>query len=226
MNEAMLTRNLDLVVRACRDIEHGHANPPSLDSLAAGAGLSRFHFHRLFKKVTRITPHSYLASTRARRVRSELLRATTVADAIYEAGFNSNGRFYEAADDILGMTPSSFRAGGRGELIEYCFGHGEDGVTLVALASKGICDVIVADDPDSAVHRVHTTFPYADYAPGSGACSRRAYQTILSVGPSTVCPRLPSDIRETVLDFLIRDAFRKVPYQGSVLPTPHAAAAR
>jgi AraC family transcriptional regulator of adaptative response/methylated-DNA-[protein]-cysteine methyltransferase len=221
MNEAMLARNLDLVVRACRDVERGHADPPSLDNLASGAGLSRFHFHRLFKKVTRITPHAYLASTRARRVRAELLRATTVADAIYEAGFNSNGRFYEAAPDILGMTPTSFRTGGKGELIQYCFGHGEDGVTLVALASKGICDVVVADDPNAAVYRVRATFPHAEFFPGSGACTQRAYQAILSVGPSTVCPKLPPDIRETVLDFLIRDSFRKVPYQGT---TPHAAA--
>nr|WP_052478151.1 helix-turn-helix domain-containing protein [Kibdelosporangium sp. MJ126-NF4]CTQ90393.1 ADA regulatory protein / Methylated-DNA--protein-cysteine methyltransferase (EC 2.1.1.63) [Kibdelosporangium sp. MJ126-NF4] len=215
----MLVRNLELVVEACRDIERGHADPPSLDDLAANAGLSRFHFHRLFKKVTRITPHSYLASSRARRVRAELSRAATVTDAFYNAGFNSNGRFYEAAPDILGMTPTRFRAGGEGELIEYCFGRGSDGVTLVALASKGLCDVIVADTPESAVRRLNTTFPKADFVAGSGACTEKAYQSILSVGPSTVSPKLPSDVRETVLDHLIRDEFRKVaPYRRTAMP--------
>ncbi|NVI91425.1 Ada metal-binding domain-containing protein [Actinomadura sp. BRA 177] len=115
---ATSARNLALVIRACRDIDgalgQDGAEAPSLDSLASGARVSRFHFHRMFKKATGITPRAYLSSSRARRVRTELLRASTVTDAIYNAGFNSNGRFYASAPDILGMTPTQFRAGGRG----------------------------------------------------------------------------------------------------------------
>ena len=105
-NEAPLAeRQAALVAKACRAIEEAD-EMPSLDALADAAGMSRFHFHRVFKAVTGVTPKAYGAAQRAERVRDELAQGGTVTEAIYGAGFNSSGRFYAAAAGLLGMTPT------------------------------------------------------------------------------------------------------------------------
>src|SRR5258705_138522 len=81
------------VGRLCRFSE-GAERAASLEALAAEAGLSAYHLHRVFKAATGLTPKAYAAAHRARRVPSELERSGTVTEAIYGAGYNSNGRFY------------------------------------------------------------------------------------------------------------------------------------
>ena len=105
--------NATRIAAACRLIEAAEA-APSLESLARASGLSRFHFHRIFKAVTGVTPKAYAAAHRQRRVRDSLIRSKTVTNALHDAGFNSSSRFYAATDSMLGMTPSSYRAGGAG----------------------------------------------------------------------------------------------------------------
>ena len=100
------------VAKACRLIESAD-EAPGLDELAAAANMSRFHFHRVFRSVTGVTPKAYADARRSQRVREELSRSRTVTEAIYGAGFNSSGRFYEKSAEILGMTPTDFRAGGQ-----------------------------------------------------------------------------------------------------------------
>ena len=112
-NEAGLTeQRAAIVAKACRLIETAE-EMPNLEALAESAGMSRFHFHRVFKSVTGVTPKAYAAAHRARRMREELPRRSTVTEAIYGAGFNSNGRFYATSSEVLGMTPRNFRAGVR-----------------------------------------------------------------------------------------------------------------
>ena len=110
------------VARACRLIEEAE-EAPSLEALARAAGMSRFYFHRVFKAVTGVTPKAYAAGHRGKRVREELSSGESVTEAIYGAGFNSNGRFYAAAPGLLGMTPTQFRSGGRGNVIRFDSGE-------------------------------------------------------------------------------------------------------
>src|SRR5580704_576958 len=110
------------VAQACRLIEAAE-DPPGLDALAEAVGMSRFHFHRVFKAVTGVTPKAYAAAHRARRVRDELCRTDTVTEAIYGAGFNSSSRFYAMASEALGMTPTDFRSGGEGTSIRFAVGE-------------------------------------------------------------------------------------------------------
>src|SRR5947208_2735882 len=112
----------EAVARACRLIEAAE-EVPSLDALADAAGLSRFHFHRVFKTTIGLTPKAFAAAHRARRVRDELSRSDTVTDAIYGAGYNSSGRFYATSSEVLGMTPTDFRAGGDGAAIRFAVGE-------------------------------------------------------------------------------------------------------
>ncbi len=122
-NEASLNvRRADLVAQACRLIETAD-EAPSLDKIADAVGMSVSHFHRMFKAQTGVTPKAYAAVYRARRVRNELSRAATVTDAIYAAGFNSNSCFYESSNNMLGMMPTAFRAGGAGATIRFAIGE-------------------------------------------------------------------------------------------------------
>src|SRR6185503_10071787 len=97
---------------ACKLVETSEAMP-SLSELAEAVGLSRYHFHRVFKSAVGVTPQQYAMAQRAKRVRSSLRVRGSVTEAIYEAGFNSNSRFYERSAETLGMTPSEYRTGGR-----------------------------------------------------------------------------------------------------------------
>src|ERR1700757_1970647 len=148
------------VARACRLIEEAE-EAPSLDALAQSAGMSRFHFHRVFKAVTGVTPKAYAAGHRGKRVREELAASNTVTEAIYGAGFNSNGRFYAAASDLLGMTPTQFRAGGSGHVIRFAVGQCSLGAILVAATDKGVCAIEFGDDPEALVRGLQDRFPNA-----------------------------------------------------------------
>ena len=112
--EASQTERHALVVtQACRHIEEAD-EPPSLDELAAAAGLSRFHFHRIFKARTGVTPKAYAEAHRASRLREGLAEGASVTSSIYAAGFNSSGRFYASSAERLGTTPTQFRNGALG----------------------------------------------------------------------------------------------------------------
>ena len=120
------------IAAACRAIESAD-EMPSLGDLARMAGLSPHHFHRVFKAATGVTPREYAAAHRARRVREELGRKNkSVTEAIYDAGFNSSGRFYETARETLGMTPRVYRSGGDQATIRFAVGECSLGSVLVA----------------------------------------------------------------------------------------------
>ena len=139
------------VADICRVIE-AEEEMPGLVALAKRAGLSPYHFHRVFKGVTGVTPRAYAAAHRTRRIRSELQkRGKTVTEAIYDAGFNSGGRFYAASDQLLGMTPTDYRAGGADTEIRFAVGECSLGSILVAKSAKGVCAILLGDDPDVLV---------------------------------------------------------------------------
>lgn len=144
------------VERACRALEA--EQPPDLSTLAEQAGMSRFHFHRVFKAATGITPKAYANALRASRARQRLEESASVTDAMYDAGFNSSGRFYEAAPAILGMTPTAFRKNGEGVDIRFAVAQCALGALLVAASSTGICEIALDEDPDRLVKNLQDRF--------------------------------------------------------------------
>lgn len=129
-------QHASLVAAACRQIESAETLP-SLKQLAEQAGMSSFHFHRVFKAATGLTPKGYASAHRSRRVRRQLEHGHSVTDALYDAGFNSNSRFYETADQLLGMKPSDYRAGGLNADIRFAVGQCSLGAILVAQSNRG-----------------------------------------------------------------------------------------
>ena len=165
-NEPSLAeRHAEAVAVACRLI-HTAEELPDLDALAGAVGMSRFHFHRIFKVATGCTPRAYVAAHRAARMRNVLRTSQTVTDAIYDAGFNSNGRFYAASSEILGMAPATFMRGGPGETILFAVGECSLGSILAAATAKGVCAILLGDDPDALMHELEDSFPRAELVAG------------------------------------------------------------
>jgi AraC family transcriptional regulator of adaptative response/methylated-DNA-[protein]-cysteine methyltransferase len=148
------------VAELCRFIQSAE-QAPSLEELASRAGLSVYHLHRVFKAITGVTPKAYAAAHRAERVRAGLARSGTVTEAIYDAGYNSNGRFYEESNQVLGMTPTSYRAGGANTEIRFAVGECSLGSILVAVSARGVCAILLGDDPSKLARDLQDRFPRA-----------------------------------------------------------------
>jgi AraC family transcriptional regulator of adaptative response/methylated-DNA-[protein]-cysteine methyltransferase len=198
------------VARACRLIETAE-EMPSLDALAEMAGMSRFHFHRVFKGTTGLTPRAYGTAHRARRVREELTRSKTVTDAIYDAGFSSSGRFYAASGSVLGMTPTDFRSGGAGTAIRFAVGECSLGSVLVAATARGVCAILLGDDPDRLVHELQDRFPKAHLVGGDKAFERVVARVVGLVERPALGLDLPLDVRGTAFQQRVWQALREIP---------------
>src|SRR5579872_5722956 len=154
-----------LVAKACKLMVDSEESL-SLDALAKAIGMSPWHFHRVFKSITGLTPKTYAAAHRAKRMHEELSRRGTVTSAIYNAGFNSNGRFYAESTKRLGMKPTKFKAGGKGATIRFAVGECSLGSILVASSDLGICSIALGDEPDTLVKELQDRFPNAELIGG------------------------------------------------------------
>jgi AraC family transcriptional regulator of adaptative response/methylated-DNA-[protein]-cysteine methyltransferase len=210
-NEAAFAeRQAEMVAQACRTIEEAD-EMPSLDALAEAAGLSRFHFHRVFKAATGVTPKAYADAHRGNQVRAKLARSGTVTEAIYDAGFNSNGRFYAASSNLLGMTPSEFRAGGNGTTIRFAVGQCSLGAILVAASDKGVCAIQFGDDPEALVRTLQDRFPKARLIGGDAAFEQLVARVVGLIEAPAQGHDLPLDVRGTAFQQQVWQALREIP---------------
>lgn len=198
------------VADACRWIESAEQTP-SLEALARRAGLSPWHFHRIFKSLTGLTPRAYASAQRARAVRDELESGASVTEALYAAGFGSNGRFYAASDGMLGMTPSDYRAGGRNAVIHFALGECSLGSILVARSERGVCAILLGDDPEALLRDLQDSFPLADLRGGEADFERLVAQVVGFVEAPGLGLALPLDIRGTAFQQRVWQALGEIP---------------
>ena len=198
------------VVEICRLIESAE-NVPNLDELARRAGLSTYHFHRVFKATTGLTPRAYAAAHRARRVRTELDQGGTVTDAIFGTGYNSGGRFYEESNGVLGMTPSNYRAGGASTEIRFAVGECSLGSILVAASERGVCAILLGDDPDALARDLQDRFPRAILIGGDEAFEEIVAKVVGFVEAPGLGLDLPLDVRGTAFQQRVWQALAKIP---------------
>lgn len=198
------------VTQACRIIEDSEI-ALSLEHLAKQVGMSTYHFHHIFKQTTGLTPRQYAAAQRERRVRYELRRASAVTGAIVDAGYNSNSRFYERSNEILGMTPSNYRAGGAGIEIRLAVGECSLGSILVAQSGRGVCAILLGDDPGKLLHDLQDTFPHADLVGGDAAFEGLIAKVVGLIETPGIGLDLPLDIRGTAFQQRVWQALRDIP---------------
>ncbi|HYG85919.1 MAG TPA: bifunctional DNA-binding transcriptional regulator/O6-methylguanine-DNA methyltransferase Ada [Azospirillum sp.] len=198
------------VADACRLIEQAEETP-RLAELAEAAGLSAYHFHRVFKATTGVTPREYAAAHRTRKVHKELSRSGSVTEAIYDAGFNSSSRFYEKSDEMLGMTPRDYRAGGTNAEIRFAIGECSLGSILVAMSDKGVCAILMGDDPDALLRDLQDRFPRARLIGGDGAFERLVAKVVGFIEAPGIGLDLPLDVRGTAFQQRVWQALREIP---------------
>ncbi len=198
------------IARLCRYIESA-AQIPTLAQLSQHAGISRYHLHRLFRQFTGLTPREYAQAHRASRVRETLHAANSVTEALYEAGYGSNSRFYEESNQVLGMTPTEYRAGGAHTQIHFAVGDCSLGAILVAQTERGICAILIGDDPTTLVEDLRQRFSFANLSPGDAAFAHRVAQVVGFVEDPGTGLDLPLDIRGTAFQQRVWQALRDIP---------------
>jgi AraC family transcriptional regulator, regulatory protein of adaptative response / methylated-DNA-[protein]-cysteine methyltransferase len=207
---SLLERQAAMVTRICRQIEASEGTP-SLEALAEEAGMSTFHFHRVFRALTGLTPRGYAIAHRENRMRRELERSNTVTQAIYESGYNSNGRFYAKSYAVLGMTPTVYRAGGVTAEIRFAIGECSLGSILVASSDRGVCAIMLGDEPDALAHDLQERFPRAELIGGDAEFEELVAKVVGFVEAPGLGLDLPLDVRGTAFQQRVWQALREIP---------------
>ncbi len=199
------------VVRdACAFID-AEPSIPSLDRLAARSGYSKFHFLRLFRDLTGVTPRSYAEGVRARRLQAALTSGARVADAVAEAGFGSESRVYEDTGRLLGMTPGALRRGGAGETIRTALADCPFGRLLVGATDTGVCFLGFAEPDDALLGDLRARFPRATIKPDDAALTETVKIVIGFMHEPKAALDLPLDLRGTAFQVRVWEMLRSIP---------------
>ena len=200
----------EMIAHICHQIESSEKSV-SLQELATAAGFSPFHFQRLFKSIVGISPKQYELAQRTKRVRHELAQASSITDAVYNAGFGASSSFYNEATEILGMQPMSYQKGGNGVAIRYTVQPCDLGWVTVAATDRGICAIQFGDDQGTAIAQLQERFPNAQLQTNDPEFDRWVEAIIAYVGAPQANLNLPLDIQGTVFQQKVWQALRAIP---------------
>ena len=209
-SESRAEPHLGTIVRACRLID-GAEEPIPLAALAASAGMSPYHFHRVFRKIVGVTPKGYADQRRAEKLKDGLRRGMSVTRAMYDAGFGSGSRLYGSAGELLGMTPSRYRAGAAGVAIRYGLARTPLGWLLAAATDRGVCMIALGNSPGPLIRHLGERFPRALLREGDRELSGWVAQVAAFIESPRGVLDLPLDIRGTAFQRRVWEALRAIP---------------
>lgn len=203
-------KHLDKIRKACQLIQSSES-APSLNELADHVALSPYHFHRLFKEVLGLTPKAYASAIQAQKLRDALTSQHKITDAIYEAGFSSDSRFYEKSDKILGMPAKSYQTGGKDRLIYFALGQCTFGDILVAQSEKGVCAIFLGDDPQALINQLQDQFTHAELIGADPSFEQVVARVVGFIENPYQEIDLPLDIKGTAFQEQVWNALRDIP---------------
>lgn len=209
-SETVSKRRTERIALACRLISE-RETPPTVTELAREVGMSPHHFHRVFRRITGVTPGAYAAAHRRQRTQQALSEAETVTEAIYRAGYVSTGRFYENSADHLGMSPRHYHRGGEGMGIRFAIGRCSLGEILVAATDRGLCAISLGDDPDQLARDLQDRFPRAELIAGDRDFDQWVARVVGLVESPGTGLDLPLDIQGTAFQQRVWEALRAIP---------------
>ena len=184
---------------------------PSLEALALRSGYSKFHFLRMFRDHTGVTPRSYAEGVRARKLQAALANGDRVADAVAGAGFGSESRVYEDTGKLLGMTPGAARRGGAGETIRTALADCPFGRLLVGATETGVCFLGFAEPDDALLGDLLRRFPRATLVRDDAGLAATVRTVLDFIEEPKVALDLPLDLRGTAFQVRVWEALRKIP---------------
>lgn len=203
-------RYIDKITLACKLIENSET-VPKLADLAAQVGLSRYHFHRIFKRIIGLTPKVYASAIQAKKLRIAMKQHDRITDAIYEAGFSSDSRFYEKSASLLGMQADSYRKGGKGTTIYFALGQCIFGEILVAQSAVGVCAVYLGDDPEHLLNQLQQQFAKATLIGADKSFEQVVAHIVGLIENPFQTQRLPLDIQGTAFQEQVWRALQEIP---------------
>lgn len=203
-------QHAEAVTTACRMIKEADEFP-SLNELAVAVKMSPGYFHRLFKTATGLTPKDYANAHRTDRVKRALPKLETVTQAIYDAGFNSNGRFYAGSSKMLGMKPKEYREGGAGNTIRFAIAECSLGSILIASSEKGVCAILMGDDPEALARDLQDQFPKANLIGGDDRYEKLVAKVVGFIEAPRIGLDLPLDIRGTAFQQRVWKELQRIP---------------
>lgn len=199
------------MARARQWLERHLDEPVTLEALAAGVGLSRFHLQRTFKRLTGMSPREYVAARRQQVLRRALKRADAVTTAIYDAGYSSGSRVYEQASGRLGMTPGAYRRGGDGERVAYDIVRSRLGLLLVAATARGVCFVAFGDDEEELPVALAREYPRAQRVRAPREVRAWAGELVRRAEGAAARVDVPLDVRATAFQWAVWRALSAIP---------------
>lgn len=204
--QAELTQSL------CRLIDQQLEEPLNIAALSEQVKLSQFHLQRLFKKLMGITPRQYAEARRADLFKTRVKAGRSVTEAMYEAGYGSSSRLYEKAAAQLGMTPATYRKGGKGMKIDYTIAECPLGLLLVAVTDKGICSVTLGDKDEGLTGGLRAEFPQAEIARDEKRLRTQVRALLAHLAGQEPHPDLPLDVQGTAFQKRVWEELRRIPY--------------
>jgi AraC family transcriptional regulator of adaptative response/methylated-DNA-[protein]-cysteine methyltransferase len=201
-----LGRDREAVAKAVQLIEQSD-EALSLDKRALAVGYAPHHFQRLFTRDMGVSPAAYARALRARRAAHHLSEEKSVTDAIYDAGYSAPSRFYADAKERMGMTPSAWRDGGRGQVIRYVVTDSPLGPLLIAATDKGVCRLTFNED-ESALRR---RFPNATIESDDGTIAPWVEAALKAIRTPSQAAEVPIDVRGTAFQEAVWQELRKIP---------------
>jgi AraC family transcriptional regulator of adaptative response/methylated-DNA-[protein]-cysteine methyltransferase len=202
----------ELVQGLCRLIEQHLEEPPNFAALSEQVRLSQFHLQRLFKKLMGITPRQYAEARRADRFKTRVKSGQNVTEAMYDAGYGSSSRLYEKASAQLGMTPATYRKGGKGMKINYTIADSPLGLLLVAATDKGICSVTLGDKREGLADDLRAEFPQAEISADTEQLQAQVKTLLAHLSGQEPHPALPLDVQGTAFQKRVWEELRRIPY--------------
>jgi AraC family transcriptional regulator of adaptative response/methylated-DNA-[protein]-cysteine methyltransferase len=199
-------RDREAMAKAVKLIEAAE-EPLTLDELATSVGYAPHHFQRIFKRDLGVSPAEYARGLRNRRTETALKANGRVTDAVYDAGYSAPSSFYSDAKERLGMTPSAWRNGGRGETIRWTHFDSPLGRMLIAATSRGICRLTF----DDSVNSLQRLFPNATIVEDAGGLKELVEGALQTIESPRAAHQLPIDVAGTAFQEAVWRELRKIP---------------
>ncbi len=213
MRQNVRVNDYERIARVIRYLDEKHLAQPSLAELAEQAGLSPFHFHRLFAAWSGVTPKDFLQCLTLAHVKQLLRQGGSVLEAALESGLSSPGRLHDLCVTLEAATPGEMKSGGAGIEIAFGFASTPFGEALLAETARGICKIAFVDGANHAevMAGLHADWPAAAILRDDRAAAQMAREIFVRPKAAGPVPKLRAFIKGTEFQISVWRALVEVP---------------